>query len=189
MALDLLPFPAFGGSVTPLLQPPYRRLLRGPVATGPQGWVRRIGPFSEQSHRLTSPMLRALLRFFPAKTSRTSAPFRVGYLCLTAALSAPLQGGLRFLRPLIPPAPSPSLRSGDRRGGRHGASPVDDREAAGGLGWSLGPGGRAGCRRALAPHAVLPTSLLGSACQPYFADLALRAVAGSSLAFNLPVLP
>ena len=137
MALDLLPFPAFGGSVNPLLQPPYRLLLRGPVAIGPQGWGRRIGPFSEQSHRLTSPMLRALLSFFTAKTSRTSAPFRVGYLRLTAALSAPLQGGLRFLRPLIPPAPSPSLRSGYRRGGMHGASPVDDREAAGGGGWSL----------------------------------------------------
>jgi hypothetical protein len=132
MALDLLPFPAFGGSVNPLLQPPYRLLSRGPVATGPQGWVRRIGPFSEKSHRLTSPMLRALLRFLTAKTSRTSAPFRVGYPCLATALSAPLQGGLRFLRPLLPPAPSPSLRSGYRRGGRHGASPVDDREDAGG---------------------------------------------------------
>src|SRR5713226_1531994 len=32
IALDLLPFPAFGGSVNPLLQPPYRLLLRGPVA-------------------------------------------------------------------------------------------------------------------------------------------------------------
>jgi len=189
MALDLLPFLVFGGSVNPLLQPPYRLLLRGPVATGPQRWGRRIGPFSEQSHRLTSPMLRALLSFLTAKTSRTSAPFRAGYLRLTAALSAPLPGGLRFLRPLIPPAPSPSLRSGYHRSGRHGASPVGDREAAGGLGWSLGPGGRAGCRRALAPHAVLPTSLLGSACQPDFADLALRAVDGSSLAFNLPVLP
>ena len=132
LALDLLPFPAFGGSVNPLLQPPYRLLLRGPGAPGPQGGVRRIGPFSEQSHRLTSPMLRALLRFFTAKTSRTSAPFRVGYLRLTAALSPPLQGGLRFLRPLIPPAPSPSLRSGYRRSGMHGASPVGDRQAAGG---------------------------------------------------------
>src|SRR6266566_3208140 len=75
MALDLLPFPAFGGSVNPLLQPPYRLLLRGPVATGPQRWVRRIGPFSKQSHRLTSPMLRALLRFLPAKTSRTESPW------------------------------------------------------------------------------------------------------------------
>ncbi len=112
MALDLLPFPACGGSVNPLLQPPYRLLLRGPGATGPQGWGRRIGPFSEQSHRLTSPMLRALRRFFPAKTSRTSAPFRVGYLRLTAALSAPLPGGLRFLRPLLPPAPSPFLTVG-----------------------------------------------------------------------------
>ena len=189
MALDLLPFPAFGGSVNPLWQPPYRLLLRGPGAPGPPGGGRRIGPFSEQSHRLTSPMLRALRRFFTAKTRRTSAPFRVGYLCLTAALSAPLPGGLRFLRPLIPPAPSPSLRSGYRRGGRHGASPVGDREAAGGGGWSLGPGGGHGCRRVLAPHAVLPTSLLGSASQPAFADLALRAVDGSSLAFNLPVLP
>ena len=189
MALDLLPFLVFGGSVNPLWQPPYRLLLRGPGAPGPQRWGRRIGPFSEQSHRLTSPMLRALLSFLTAKTSRTSAPFRVGYLCLATALSAPLQGGLRFLRPLLPPTPSPSLRSGYRRGGRHGASPVSDREAAGGGGWSLGPGGGDGCRRALAPHAVLPTSLLGSACQPYFADLALRAFNGSSLAFNLPVLP
>src|SRR5215213_8491382 len=106
MALDLLPFPAFGGSVNPLVQPPYRLLLRGPGAPGPQRWGRRIGPFSEESHRLTSPMLRALLSFITAKTSRTSAPFRVGYLHLTAALSAPLPGGLRFLRPLIPPAPS-----------------------------------------------------------------------------------
>src|SRR3954454_16293896 len=118
MALDLLPSPACGGSVNPLLQPPYRLLLRRPGAPGPPGWGRRIGPFSEQSHRLTSPMLRALLSFFTAKTSRTSAPFRVGFLCLTAALSAPLQDGLRFLRPLIPPAPSPSLRSGYRRGAR-----------------------------------------------------------------------
>src|SRR5918912_92579 len=137
MALGLLPFLAFGGSVNPLLQPPYRLLLRGPGAPGPPRWGRRIGPFSEQPHRLTSPMLWALLRFFTAKTSRTSAPFRVGYLRLTAALSAPLPGGLRFLRPLIPPAPSPSLRSGYRRSGRQGASPVDDREAAGGGGWSL----------------------------------------------------
>src|SRR3954454_15893432 len=187
--MDLLPLPAFGGSVNPLVQPPYRLLLRGPGTSGPQRWGRRIGPFSEQSHRLTSPMLRALRSFFTAKTSRTWAPFRVGYLRLTAALSAPLQDGLRFLRPLIPPAPSPSLRSGYRRSGRPGASPVGDREAAGGGGWSLGPGGSPGCRRALAPHAVLPTSLLGSACQPAFADLALRAVNSSSLAFNLPVLP
>src|SRR5215212_198349 len=112
MALDLLPFPAFGGSVNPLVQPPYRLRLRGPIATGPPGWGRRIGPFSEQSHRLTSPMLRALLRFFTAKTSRTSAPFRIGYLRLPAALSAPLPGGLRFFRPLIPPAPSPPLPYG-----------------------------------------------------------------------------
>jgi len=34
-----------------------------------------------------------------------------------------------------------------------------------------------------------PLPFLGSACQPYFADLALRAVDGSSLTFNLPVLP
>src|SRR5918992_159377 len=112
MALGLLPFPAFGGSVNPLLQPPYRLLLHGPGAPGPQGWDRRIGPFSELSHRLTSPMLPALLSFFTAKTSRTSAPFRVGYLRLPAALSAPLQGSLRFLRPLLPPAPSPSLTVG-----------------------------------------------------------------------------
>src|SRR5687767_2252251 len=112
MALDLLSFPACGGSVNLLLQPPYRPLLRGPGAPGPQGWGRRIGPFSEQSHRLTSPMLRALRSFFTAKTSRTSAPFRVGYLCLSTALSAPLQGGLRFLRPLLPPAPSPFLTVG-----------------------------------------------------------------------------
>jgi hypothetical protein len=110
--LDRLLLPAFGGSVNPLLQPPYRLLLRGPVATGPLGWGRRIGPFSEIAHRLTSPMLRALLRFFTAKTSRTSAPFRVGYLRLTAALSAPLPGGLRFLRPLIPPTSSPFLTVG-----------------------------------------------------------------------------
>src|SRR3954451_7092576 len=112
MALDLLRSPVFGGSVNPLLQPPYRLLLRGPVATGPQRWGRRIGPFSEQAHRLTSPMLRALLSFFTAKTSRTSAPFRAGYLRLTAALSAPLQGSLRFLRPLIPPTSSPFLTVG-----------------------------------------------------------------------------
>src|SRR2546427_12431762 len=98
MALDLLPFLVFGGSVNPSLQPPYRLLRRGPGAPGPQRWVRRIGPFSKQSHRLTSPMLRALLSFLTAKTSRTSAPFRVGYLRLAAALSASLQGGLRFLR-------------------------------------------------------------------------------------------
>src|SRR6266851_925685 len=71
-------------------------------------------------------MLRALLRFLTAKTSRTSAPFRVGYLRLTAALSAPLQGGLRFLRPLIPPAPSPFLTVGIP----HGRDPA----AAGGMG-------------------------------------------------------
>ena len=136
-AAGLPPIPAFSGAVNPLLQPPYRLRLRGPVATGPQRWGRRIGPFSELAHRLTSPMLRALLSFLTAKTRRTSAPFRVGYLRLTAALSAPLHGGLRFLRPLLPPTPSLSLRSGYRRSGRHGASPVDDREAAGGGGWSL----------------------------------------------------
>ena len=98
MALDLLPFPAFGGSVNPLVQPPYRLLLRGPGAPGPQRWGRRIGPFSEESHRLTSPMLRALRSFFTAKTSRTSAPFRVGYLCLFDSPIRPITG-----RPSLPP--------------------------------------------------------------------------------------
>ena len=59
------------GAVTPY------QLHRAPVDAGPQGSGQLIGPFSEDAHRLTSPMTRALLRFLPARTSRTSAPFRV----------------------------------------------------------------------------------------------------------------
>src|SRR5262249_27318174 len=77
-AAGLPPVPTLSGSVNPLLQPPYRRLHRAPVDAGPQGRCRLIGPFSEDAHRLTSPMMQALRRFLPARTSRTSAPFRVG---------------------------------------------------------------------------------------------------------------
>jgi len=45
-------------------------------------------------------------------TSRKSAPFRVGYLHLSVALSARLQGGLRFFRHPLPAAPSPFLAVG-----------------------------------------------------------------------------
>jgi hypothetical protein len=86
MALDLLPFPACGGSVNPLLQPPYRLLLRGPVAPGPPGWVRRIGPFSEQSHRLTSPMLRAL----PGISAPPSQPGFCGIMGVTPVPGEPV---------------------------------------------------------------------------------------------------
>jgi hypothetical protein len=49
------------------------------------------------------------MTFLTVKTSRKSAPFRVGYLHLEVALSRPLQPGLRFLRHLLPPQPSPFL--------------------------------------------------------------------------------
>src|SRR4051794_41842844 len=50
----------------------------------------------------------------PSRPWRKSAPFRVEYPLIAEALSAPLQGGLRFLRLPLPPPPSPPLRSGYR---------------------------------------------------------------------------
>ena len=58
-------------------------------------------------------------------TIRKSASFRTGYPRLAAALSVPLQNGLRFLRDLLPPAPSPFLAVRiPPRGGVRGAYPV-----------------------------------------------------------------
>jgi hypothetical protein len=88
------------------------------------------------------------MNFLTVKTSRTSAPFRVGYLRRrAAALSGRLQTGLRFFRPLIPPTPSPFLAVGiPPCGGAHGVCPVGDREDADWRGWNLYPGGSHGCR-------------------------------------------
>jgi hypothetical protein len=46
-------------------------------------WLRwALGPFSGRIHRLTSPKVRAFHAFSSVRTTRKSAPFRVGYLRL-----------------------------------------------------------------------------------------------------------
>src|SRR5207249_6802264 len=57
-------------------------------------------------------------------------------------LSIPLQDGLRFLRPPLPPQPSPVLAVGiPLASGASGAEPVDQREETDEGGWDLEPGG------------------------------------------------
>jgi hypothetical protein len=68
-----------------------------------QGWLRwAAGPCSGTIHRLTSPAVRTFPGCSPVRTTRTSAPCRVGY----ARLYGPLRPltGRRALCPLRPPS-------------------------------------------------------------------------------------
>jgi len=83
---------------------------------------------------------------------------RAGYLSWPVALSAPLQGSLRFFRLPLPAAPSPSLAVRiPPLGGAQRAYPVDCCGDALRWGWGLSPGGAFGCCcRSLLPT-VRPT--------------------------------
>ena len=68
-----------GGAVDTLLQASSMPFHGVPLDVGPRGVQVFCSPFSERHHRLTSPKIRTLLGFSPVRTTRKSAPFRVGY--------------------------------------------------------------------------------------------------------------
>src|SRR4051812_12883748 len=76
--------------------------------------------------RLTSPSVEATRLIAPLRPAGSLRPFGLG-IPARAALSAPLQDGLRFLRHPLPPPPSPFLAVGipsPRSDGASGAYPV-----------------------------------------------------------------
>ena len=101
-----------------------------------------IGLFDEYLHRLTSPMI-GTLHELPFRRDQPEVGTLSGRVSPARwqALSARLQNGLRFLRLLLPPAPSPFLTVGiPRKRGVHGAYPVGDRGDTNQRGWRLSPG-------------------------------------------------
>src|SRR4051794_5367523 len=117
------------------LKPP-RRGRRSPAARSPRSWFRLTGGFRHPSfglfslRRLTSPSVEAANLIAPLRPAGSLHPFRLG-IPAVAALSAPLQDGLRFFRHPLPPPPSPSLRLGYRRlaaTGRVGLTLLSDGE-------------------------------------------------------------
>jgi hypothetical protein len=105
---------------------------RSPAARSTRSWFRLTGGLRHLSFGLfslrclTSPSVKASSFIAPLRPAGSLRPFGLGIPAL-AALSAPLQDGLRFLRHPLPPPPSPSLRSEYRRlpaGGTGWAYPV-----------------------------------------------------------------
>src|SRR3954468_16906781 len=90
---------------------------RSPAARSIRSWFRLTGGFQHPSvglfslRRLTSPSVEASSLIAPLRPAGSLRPFRLG-IPARAALSAPLQDGLRFLRHPLPPPPSPFLAVG-----------------------------------------------------------------------------
>src|SRR3954465_12912739 len=109
------------------LKPP-RRGRRSPAARSTRSWFRLTGGFRHPSlfslRRLTSPSVEAANLIAPLRPAGSLHPFRLG-IPAVAALSAPLQDGLRFLRHPLPPPLWPFLAVGfPPCGGTDGAYPV-----------------------------------------------------------------
>src|SRR3954469_2324414 len=118
--------------------------------------------------RITSPRVRSSSKVPDAGPVGSRHPFGSGISAL-AALSAPLQGGLRFLRPRLPALRPPPLRSGYHRGGERRAYPVVDGEESGSARLESVPRWEfldvvVLVRR----RAIRPTYLLVTACQPFW---------------------
>jgi len=105
--LHLFVLPVASGSEDPPLQTPYACLDGSPVDVLPCQFA-SWGRFNDE-HCLTSPQVRTFqgicVRGRPAGSLH---PLTLG-ISARAALSAPLQRGIRFLRLPLPPAPSPFL--------------------------------------------------------------------------------
>jgi hypothetical protein len=85
-----------GGAEDPFLDLLCGNFRHGPIDVGPFHRLPSSGLFSLRC--LTSPSAPTSSLIASAETRRKSAPFRAGYPRLAAALSAPLQDGVRFLR-------------------------------------------------------------------------------------------
>jgi hypothetical protein len=103
---------------------------RSPAARSIRSWFRLTGGFRHPSfglfslRRLTSPSVEAANLIAPLRPAGSLHPFRLG-IPAVAALSAPLQDGLRFLRHPLPPPLWPFLAVGfPPCGGTDGAYPV-----------------------------------------------------------------
>src|SRR4051812_1460773 len=103
---------------------------KSPAARSTRSWFRLTGGFRHPSfglfslRRLTSPSVEAANLIAPLRPAGSLHPFRLG-IPAVAALSAPLQDGLRFLRHPLPPPLWPFLAVGfPPCGGTDGAYPV-----------------------------------------------------------------
>src|SRR3954469_568521 len=101
---------------------------RSPAARSTRSWFRLTGGFRHPSfglfslRRLTSPSVEAANLIAPLRPA--GSPFGLG-IPAVAALSAPLQDGLRFFRHPLPPPLWPFLAVGfPPWGGTDGAYPV-----------------------------------------------------------------
>ena len=90
---------------------------RSPAARSTRSWFRLTGGFRHPSfglfslRRLTSPSVEAANLIAPLRPAGSLHPFRLG-IPAVAALSAPLQDGLRFFRHPLPPPLWPFLAVG-----------------------------------------------------------------------------
>src|SRR4029434_2298010 len=153
------PLPCFvrGGAIDTFLQASYISLHSVPVDVSPCGVGVVFGPFSEGSHRLTSPKIRTLLEFSTVRTRRKSAPFRVRYVRVCGPIR-PITGRLSLFpsSSTLCSVPLPYGRA-TTAVGSIGLTQLSMKKIAVRLGWSLYPGERLGCRHSYAPEVMLLT--------------------------------
>jgi hypothetical protein len=112
--------------------------------------------------------VRRSLRFPTSGPVGSRHPFRLG-LSAVAARSAPLQGDLRFFRPRLPSAPSPSLAVGlPPRWGASGLPSCRSRRIRIGSVGVCAPVGVLDVVVLIRRRAIRPTYLLVTACQPFW---------------------
>ena len=144
------------GAVNTLLQASYIPFHGVPMDVGPRRAGLFFSPFDAYFHRLTSPKMRTLLEFSTVRTTRKSAPFRVGYVRVCGPVRPII--GRRSLFPSSPTlcsVPLPCDRD-TTSVGSIGLTQLSMKKSVGRFGWSLYPGERGGCRRPQPPKAVLP---------------------------------
>src|SRR5215471_16563049 len=149
------------GAVDTLLEASYMRFHSVPTDVSPRGWRMAFGPFSERSHRLTSPRVRTQREFATVRPRRKSAPFRGGYV----RRDGPIRS-ITERRSLFPSSstlcsvPLPYGRD-TTAVGSIGLTQLSMKKNVGRAGWSLYPGGRCGCRHPQGDEVVLPTYHFG----------------------------
>src|SRR5262249_33043665 len=146
--------------------------------------------FDERIHRLTSPKMRTLLDFSTVRTKRKSAPFRVGYFRIGGPIRPAT--GRRSLSPSSATLCSIPLPCGRATAcaGSVGLAQVSMKKHVTGLGLSLYPGGRLGCRHPQHAEVIQPTYHFGDGLS---ASLAISASRGFMRTLHLrstfPVFP
>ena len=125
-------------------------------------WLRlAFGPFNGRIHRLTSPKVRTLRKVSTVRTTRKSAPFRVGYL----RWCGPIRPVTRR-RSLFPSShtlcsiPLPCGRD-TTSVGNIGLTQLSMKKNVARSGWNLYPGGRIGCRHPHRAEVIQPTYHFG----------------------------